>query len=502
MSFESTNSSSSSSSSITNHDSIRWPTGYEQSDLYKQYPDLYEAIFVNKRNIFLSGPGGTGKSYSIGMIKKESDRLQIACALTATTGPAAHGLGPGSSTIHRWSGIRLGDKPIETIIGWIRSRPENKDRWKNTQILVIDELSMLDDITFQLISNVGKRIRGSSGTGKRLMKLTNLPPFGGIQLIATADFLQLPPVKGNFAFESPLWDEMKFYNYRMTHPFRHSDPEHAAMMNRIRVGEMTPDDEKKLYERVVAYEEYRKKETSGKLEDDIKPTRIYSLKKDVEAINLEELEKLEGDSFLYESQDVITIKPAKDGTPLIRAEDINTREYVEYMNGLASSEVLIKVGSQVMLTKNLSVESGLVNGSRGIVEECRDELILVRFRSGERIGIEPFGYEYEDENVKCVRGQFPLILAWAITIHKSQGATLDAAVADCGTSVFAPGMGYVVLSRVRSLKGLLLTNFIPKLIRPHPKALEFDKKMIPLSVMARPILDNTNETNDPGSTSS
>ena len=191
--------------------------------------------------------------------------------------------------------------------------------------------------------------------------------------------------------------------------------------------------------------------------------------------------------MLYEAQDVISIKPNKEGKPSIREHDVNSHEYQDIMDAIVPPEIHLKIGSQVMLTKNLSIEEGLVNGSRGVVEELHDERVVVKFRSGAHVSLIAYSYEYEDENVICARAQFPLILAWSITIHKAVGATLDYAIADCGTSIFAPGMGYVVLSRCRTLEGLLLVNFLPEVVRPHPKALTFEETIIKDSVLAKPI---------------
>jgi ATP-dependent DNA helicase PIF1 len=140
-----------------------------------------------------------------------------------------------------------------------------------------------------------------------------------------------------------------------------------------------------------------------------------------------------------------------------------------------------------MLTSNLDVENGLVNGSRGIVNECHDERISVKFRSGTVVDIIPQGYEYEDDKVQVVRYQFPLILAWANTFHKNQGITLDYAILDLGTSLFGPGMGYVGLSRCRTLQGILLVNIIPEKIKPHNKALAYEKELVNNSIHLKPV---------------
>ena len=475
----------------------QWPVGYESSDLYRQHPALYKALFVDKRNIFLSGEGGTGKSWIVAnMIKPESDRLGINCSMTSTTGVSANRLGKGAQTIHRWGGIRLGDKPADVVVGWIKQRPDTRKRWRECKILIIDEMSMLSSTTFQLLDEVGQRIKFSMRDLKAFRKQKIAPPlFGGIQVIATADFLQLPPVDGKFAFETELWPRMNFFNYRLWEPKRYADLEHFERLKRARTGEMTDQDITDFKERVKACDEYKKQEREGELDDEIKPTRIFALRKDVDGINIDELDNLEGEIVCYESNDHIIVKQTKEGKPVIDPERVDRGQYADILDEICTPEVHLKPGAQVMLTRNLSVEQELVNGSRGIVEACLDDRVTVKFRSGESIDITPYPHEFEDETVTCVRNQIPLMLAWASTIHKSQSTTLDYLMGDCGTSVFAPGMAYVLLSRCKTLKGMLLSNFMPKMVRPHVKALEFERKMAD-SVMAPASNQQNEEKND------
>jgi ATP-dependent DNA helicase PIF1 len=469
------------------------PEGGTESDLYKTYPDLYKAIFVDRRNVLLSGPGGTGKSYTIGMVKRETMRLNLQCDLTSTTGVSAHGLGHGASTVHRFTSIRLGDKPLNVILEWIRGAQDKKKRWTKSQILVIDEVSMLGKKILDLINTVGQEIRIGSRELRKLRK-AKLPilPFGGLQVIFSGDFLQLRPVNDDFSFESDVWAQLNLLVYRMSNPYRYPDPKYFDFLSRIRVGEQTEADIDALKLRVVAYEERMRKERAGELKEDIKPTRIYPLKKNVEVINLEELDKLDGDVYAYEATDLIMVRRDKDGNPVIRPEFINGGEYSEYMDSIAPHEILLKPGAQVMLTKNLSVEEGLVNGARAVVLACHDERITVKFKSGLVQDIVAHPYEFEDEKVLCTRSQFPLILAWALTVHKTQGATLDSAIMDLGTTVFQAGMAYVALSRVKTLEGLYVTNLMPKMIRADETALAFERKLIEGSTAA-PRIDHSTE---------
>ena len=273
--------------------------------------------------------------------------------MTSTTGVSAHALGPGASTLHRWSSIKLGDKPFDVILSWIRQNQDKKRRWKKAQILVIDEVSMLGASVLTLVSKIGQMIRLGLKEIKRLQKeKLEIPPFGGIQVIFSGDFMQLMPVNDEFAFKSTVWKQLNFFNFRCTHPYRYKDIDHFNLLSRIRVGEHTEKDIEILRSRVKAYEEYKKQEKSFQLKGKIKPTRIYPLKKDVEAINNVELERLEGDAICYSAEDTISIKVNVDGKQAEDPENLNTQEYVEYMDTIVPPEITLKPGAQVMLTTN------------------------------------------------------------------------------------------------------------------------------------------------------
>jgi ATP-dependent DNA helicase PIF1 len=480
---------------------------------------LLDLVLNKRRNIFLSGAGGVGKSFLIvNILKQEVDRRNKIMAITSTTGVSA--LGIGGTTIHRWSGIKLGKESVTSITNNIRDR--NKDcmtRWKTCDILVIDEISMLGMKTFLLLDLVARNICG-----------TDLP-FGGKQLIVSGDFLQLPPVQDTFAFTSELWKELDFRIFRLTKPKRYPDVDHFNLLMRVRKGNHTKEDVKKMYARCDAYIDYIRK-GSGK-DEKIKPTRIYSLKKDVEQNNLDELYKLKGNNTVYNSIDRFALKKegkngkagknGKEGKNAKSKEGKNVKskekksknakgeenenenenysdddketcnisnistiapisekdvmDYTEFLDTIVPRQIVIKPGAQLMLTSNLSPEIGLVNGSRCVAISCDIDNVNVLFKNGVVTRISHQLYEVDDGKVKMTRYQLPLILAWACSIHKIQGYTLDYAIMDLGPSIFASGMCYVGLSRVRTLDGLLLSSFEPKKIIADPTALEFEREI-------------------------
>lgn len=436
---------------------------------------IVQDVFVNKRNLCIIGPGGTGKSHiAVNEIKRRADQRGIHIALTSTTGVSA--LSIGGTTIHRWTGIKLGKEALLTIVS--RIKYYNKDclkRWKECKIMIVDEISMLGLKTFELIDRVGRCIREEDDI-----------PFGGMQMIFFGDFLQLPPVGDDFAFKSDVWDELNLKYYYLTTPRRYKCIDHFNLLLRARIGEYTPEDIKKLNERVQAYIDYIGSGQEKK--EDIKPTRIFPLKNNVEKHNLDELARLPGISIGYNSIDKFVIKKGKNGNPELKdkEKELSTKEvteYTEFLDTLVPRRLFFKPGAQVMLTCNLSTDLGLVNGSRGVVKSCEQDGITVSFKNGITTKIAFRPNDHEDGKVKMVRFQVPLILAWAISIHKAQGVSLDYAIMDLGPSIFAPGMAYVSLSRVRTLEGLYLSGFIPSKLYADRDALEFDNMVKDQSLM-------------------
>lgn len=398
-------------------------------------------------NVLITGVAGTGKSYIVNHIKKEFD-----AALTATTGIAA--LNIGGSTIHSWSGVGIAKMPPEMIAGKIMGQwfmEPVRIRIEKCQKLVIDEVSMLNCHILNAIDTVFQMVRG------------NDLPFGGIQIIALGDFLQLPPVSKQddpqeFCFKSPIWHQAKFKTYHLTKVFRQENQAFVTALSNIRLGQATQADIKLL------------KSREGITPDgDIKPINIYPTNMQADLVNFKEMAKIEAPVYTFDSNDDIYGKTQV--TKDIRAKKLDA-------DCLAPRQLRLKVGAQVMLLKNASAT--LVNGSMGIITEITDDgHIFVDFgpRPGGDINrirmIEPVEFElYEGSEVVAVRRQIPLRLAWAITIHKCQGLTLDCVYCDL-SSVFERGQVYVALSRSKSLEGLYLRGFDPSKIFVHPDAINF-----------------------------
>ena len=396
-------------------------------------------------NIYIKGQGGVGKTYLINKyVERYSMRYSI--AKTAPTGVAA--LNIGGSTLHSFFGIGLGKGDPQKILNKVRTRTDARDRIRNTDILIIDEISMVGADFLQLLDYVSKGIRRSE------------KPFGGMRLIVSGDFLQLSPINDDYAFNSSVWLDCNFKVIKMTTPYRFDDVSYWEMLNRIRVGAPTESDIADLYEKVQDYKRYVKGEMG-----EIKPTIIHSHRKDVDDINTENLDKLESTSRTYKAIDSMTMGV------------LDTDIYDEVLKNVAPKELTLKVGAQVMLTKNLALEIGLCNGSRGVVKKLNEDTVKVLFKNGVNLDIPVYPAEVEISGSKVTRSQIPLILAYALTIHKIQGATVDFCVMNLGSSIFCPGQAYVALSRVRNWDSLLLTSFLPTSIKADPTAIKFDESL-------------------------
>ena len=419
-------------------------------------------LFSNGKNIFISGPAGTGKSVLVKLIYQHANCNGKNIQVCALTGCAAILLQSEARTIHSWSGIGIANGPIEDIINKISESNYYKNVWNEIDILVVDEVSMMSCKIFDLLNEIGQVIRN------------NDRPFGGIQVIFCGDFNQLPPIANNsdpdtgkFCFESDYWQNTFDSNIELKHIFRQNDQTYIGILNEVRSGQLTKKSEQILIECL-------KKKVPA--DSPIKPTKLYPNRGKVDAINNWRLGKLNSNETTFKQIKHFDLKiNAKER--IIKLKNLN-RDPEDEIKSLESNlmcidELCLKVGAQVMCIINID---NLCNGSQGIVTGFSDDtgLPIVKFSNGIEKVMDFFIWKSEFLPHVGI-SQIPLILSWALTIHKSQGTSLDMAEIDVGSSVFECGQTYVALSRVRSLEGLFLKSFDPKKVLVNSKVKQFNE---------------------------
>ena len=377
---------------------------------------------------FLTGAAGAGKSYALREYIVYLKRHGIKYAVTASTGIASTHI--SGVTIHSWSGIGIKQKLHAYDLDALEEKANLYKRWNETSVLIIDEVSMLHASFVDMLDKVGKHMR------------RNEKPFGGLQVIFTGDFFQLPPVvrhgdeyenKEVFAFTSKAWKEAKPVVCYLTEQFRQDDDKLTSILNAIRSGEVEEDH----------YEMLRDAHEKAHTDDHIK---LYTHNENVDEINMKEFHKMKG---VVKSYHMIT----KGKAQLVGS----------LKNNCLAEEVLqLKVGAKVICIKNAQDRS-YVNGSMGIVINFDNEgAPIIELTNGRKITVKADSWKIEEDGkVRAELQQLPIKLAWAITVHKSQGMTLDRAEIDLSRS-FASGQGYVALSRLKSLEGLHLKGFNPQ----------------------------------------
>lgn len=429
--------------------------------------------FLNGDNIFVTGPGGSGKSIFINQIVKYLKHYKKKYQVCALTGCAAVLLNCGAKTIHSWGGLGLAKGNIEDLANKIAIHFNKRKNWKYTEVLIIDEVSMMSEKLFNLLDLTSKKVR------------KNQKPFGGIQLVFCGDFFQLPPVGNelepetcNFCFESNLFEQTFNLSNQIefTKIFRQKDPIYTKILNQIRVGRIS----RKTVD--ILNQHLNKDLPDNGL---IRPTILFPKKKQVDRINQQSMERLQSESkhFCVEK----FISPVKE-LKLVDQQKMNqaSEEQIKYehdyiLNNInCESSLELKKGAQVMSTVNLDFETSenpICNGSQGIVDDFDNEgFPIVKFYNGTVKTITP--YKWSSENYPGIGiKQLPLILSWAITIHKSQGINLELAQIDIGSDIFECGQTYVALSRIISLEGLYLNSFNPHKIKVNPKVSEFYLQM-------------------------
>lgn len=458
------------------------------------------------RNIFLTGAGGTGKSHTIRAITAWATTAGLRFAVTALTGCAALLLNCGAKTLHSWAGVGLArESPAELAASVLKNKRAAR-RWIDTQLLIIDEISMTAPELLEKLDCVARRVRRRSHQ-----------PFGGLQLVIAGDFCQLPPVTRDlsgsdtttprFAFQLPIWRELIHETHYLQLIQRQTDPVFQKILTEARLGTLTAESIATLEARMgLPWQE-----------NEIRPTLLFTRNAEVDVVNTRNMEVLEGERQTYEAQTVVMETTTRRAVPysttataaataaaltLVSPDDPDVQQALQRLDTDApyDPKLTLAVGAQVMLLVNLDQDAGLVNGSRGIVTGFSPSgLPLVKFlNQAASLLIERKPWWLPDHD-GIGRAQIPLKVAYAITIHKSQGATLDSALVDIGSSTFEFGQAYVALSRVKSLEGLYVWKLDPRKIRCHPAVVEFYTNLAaaaipPTTIPTVPTLEDADPT--------
>ncbi|MFW1806434.1 AAA family ATPase [Acinetobacter ursingii] len=401
-------------------------------------------------NVFLTGSAGAGKTYTLNQYINYLKVRKVPVAVTASTGIAATHM--NGMTIHTWAGIGIKDHLSDDDLKRMKERKYLKEHLENAQVLIIDEISMLHAKQLNLVNQVLKYFKESDEA------------FGGIQVIVAGDFFQLPPVGKNdernrdkFCFMSDAWVEAKFRVCYLTEQHRQDDEILNQILNAIRAQNIQR-------EHTQALQQSRQQDIGDTF------TRLYTHNMDVDNINFQHLNEIEHEGHQFNA--------VLDGNEkLLETLKSSVR---------APEELMLKKHAKVMFVKN-NFDMGYINGSLGEVigfEEDDEHGILpkVKMTDGTTLLVEPETWSIENEAGKSIASfqQIPLRLAWAITIHKSQGMTLEAAEINL-SHTFEKGQGYVALSRLKSLTGLRLLGFNEQALELDSLALKADKRFQELS---------------------
>jgi ATP-dependent DNA helicase PIF1 len=409
------------------------------------------SVLTTGASVFLTGEPGSGKTHTVNQYVNWLREHNIEPAITASTGIAATHI--GGVTIHSWSGIGIADKLTDKDLSLINQNRRVTERIKNTHVLIIDEVSMLSASTLSMVDAVCRKVRG------------NEEPFGGLQVVLVGDFFQLPPIfrpsndeqpeflseesaKSQFAYDSAAWKKLNPFVCYLSEQHRQEDAIFLDMLTAIRQGKFTDEHRALLQTRHTSANE--------------EVTQLYSHNANVDSINTSQLDDLPDRARVFEME-------ARGPAALVET----------LTRGCLSPSILtLKEGAKVMFTKNDIAGRKFMNGTLGTVIgfEKETNYPIVVTHSGRTVTAEPMEWSLQEEGRVLARiTQVPLRLAWAITVHKSQGMSLDAAHIDLSRA-FEYGQGYVALSRVRTLAGLSLGGLNTKATQVDPNILAKDQE--------------------------
>ena len=416
-------------------------------------------LLNDRKNIFITGSAGTGKSFIIKKFFEEYCKKynlpsrNSSIVKTSTTGCSAVLI--GGTTLHSYLGIGTGEKSPLEMIRFIRMNKSLKDRWIELKVLIIDEVSMMDADLFDKLEEMARKIRRIESK------------FGGIQLILSGDFYQLPFIQNKektkrFCFQSMLWNIIIDKTINLTDIIRQDNNDFQRVLSKIRIGIVDEDVNKILSSRVNV--------TLDK-KNGIVPTKLYSRRNDVDEINQKKLKKLieKGNEFITNEAITSINKPLRSKADLDK--------YIDriFKSSQFSKNFKCTIGSQVMTLIN-DKNFNYANGSRGIIKSYNKvkEEFEIQLLDGKTIFVQKHVWEYPISDTRTITiKQFPLKLAWAITIHKSQGMTIDYLETSIGSSIFEYHQVYVVLSRAKSLEGLKIRTYDPSKIKVNPIVTEY-----------------------------
>ncbi len=408
------------------------------------------AILKTGANVYLTGEPGSGKTHTINEFVSWLRSCGIEPSVTAATGIAATHV--AGVTLHSWSGIGIAEHLSRAEVDRIASKEHIARRITKAKVLIIEEISMLSAATFEMADKVCREVR-------RVDK-----PFGGLTVILVGDFFQLPPVsrgrEARFAYTSPVWRDLNLFTCYLTEQYRQDDSEFLGVLSAIRSGEVEEMHNELLASRQI---------TPSHVPGIGGVPKLFSHNADVDRINADELAKLSGTAKKFKMS-------SKGKDSLVEG----------LIRGCLSPEILeLKEGAAVMFTKN-SPQGRFVNGTLGVVSGWdADGLPIVKTKEGLTIVTEPAEWQVAEEGkVRASISQIPLRLAYAMTVHKSQGMSMDSAVMDL-SKAFEYGQGYVALSRVRRLVGVHLTGLNRRALEVHPDILEKDRDFRAASEAAR-----------------
>jgi len=415
---------------------IEVPLEPEQASVFK--------TLISGKNVLLTGQAGTGKTYLLNRFINHLKKNKIKAGLTASTGIAATHI--NGQTIHSWAGFGIKERLTKENLYHIANDIDKSAKIRDAKVLIIDEVSMLHNYQLDMVDQIARAVR------------ENNSPFGGLQIILCGDFHQLPPVskgfehqKGGFITSSRVWDQMDLTVCYLTKQYRQADQKLLEILNQIRSNIVSDESKELLLDRINA-----------KFENGIESTKIYTHNMAADAYNIDKLSKIDKKSFIFSMK-------SGGNSKMVRTLKKDC---------LAPEKLELKKDAVVMFIRNNKAK-GYVNGTTGKVVGFSDDNfpIVEIFKNKKKIVAEPEKWSI-DENFQAIAwiSQIPLRLAWAITVHKSQGMTLDYAEIDLSRS-FTYSLGYVALSRVKSLAGISLKGFNELALKVSEEAIEIDKML-------------------------